>query len=184
MALLIWNVFLLEQPSSYLFMLRLLHTEPVPLLAQRGSVFWYCHGDCCHHSGRVGAEKYESVAVASACLPTCPEARLVQSVGIGGLQMRLCRQSGLSRNAFLATLIEQSINAQCETISLMKREVWVSMLLYNVMTSRMTSCIKLIEYFSVCLVIYVSFSFQLPFRTLGEGMTVKSCVAKCAWRPI
>lgn len=159
MALLIWTVFLLEQPSLCLFMLRPLHTEPVPHLAQRGSVFWYCHGDCCHHSGGVGAEKYKCVALASARLSTCPGARLIEWVGIEGLQMRLHRQSELSRNAFLATLIEQSINAQCETISLMKRTAWVSMLLHNVMTSRMTRCIKLIEYFSVCLDIYASFSF-------------------------
>lgn len=140
-------------------MLRLLHTEPVLHSAQRGSVFWYCHGDCCHHSGGVGDEKYECVTVSSPRLPTCPGARFVESVGIGGLQMRLRRQSELSRNAFLATLIEQSINAQCETISLMKRMAWVSMLLHNVMTSCMTRCIKLIECFSVCLVIYASFSF-------------------------
>lgn len=81
-------------------MLRLLHTELVPHLAQRGSVFWYCHGDCCHHSGGVGAVKYECVAVASARLSTCPGARLVESVGIGGLQMRLRRQSELFQKRF------------------------------------------------------------------------------------
>lgn len=95
----------------------------IPHLAQRGSVFWYCHGDCCHHSGGVGDEKYDCVTVASARCPTCPGAGLVKSVGIGGLQMRLRRRSKLSRNAFLATLIEQNIITQYETISLMKKSL-------------------------------------------------------------
>lgn len=143
-------------------------------------VFWYCHGDNIgyHHCGGVGAEKYECVAVASARSPTRPAARLVESVGIGGLQMRLRRQRELFRNAFLATLIEQNINTQCETHLPYEK----SRLGFHAFTQRNDfthdtthRAYWILQFFWSFMLLFLNFNFHLEL--LVAGMTGKSCLS-------